>query len=244
MSPTYHEPRDPVAYDPNFNLDPNADPNLPYDTRRDVPPVVTPLVDPPTVPQLVAFLVTIRRVAPQSARRVVEIIDAFLLHYYPDGELPPEGPPPPEIQTVTVPVDSAAILALDTQPKMLVAVPAGESLEFVGATATLTFGTLPYVDALGTAVLRVMCGGTPVSEDVPSSFLTQGANFTATIFALPGVALAPDMPLTLTLVGGPVTGGDSTVSVEVNYKSWPAGSGGPAADPSSKSIPPYKFGVA
>jgi hypothetical protein len=141
-----------------------------------------------------------------------------------DEELAPAPPEPPPTgpQTATVPVDSAAILALATTPKTLVPVPmAGYSLEFQSATATLTFGTVPYVDAGGTAALQIRCGTVPVSSDVPASFLAASSSTDVQFTALPGITLVPDLPLTLALINGAVTGGDSSITLGVTYVAHP-----------------------
>lgn len=252
MSPTYDPnprlARDPnVAYDPNFNLDPNIDPNLPYDPRA-VPPVVAPLaVEPPTAPQMTAFLVSIRRVAPGSARRVVEMIDAFFLHYFPDGV--PEAPPPEEpgpTQTVNVTVTSAQLLALDTAPVLLVEAPAaGKALEFMGATVNYTFGTLPYVVGLSELTIRQMTppstlGGTMAVALPCAGLLDLSVNGTGTIApSVPAIAEEGNF-FAVAVISGVLIAGDGTITVDFNYREVPATMR--SLDP--LAIPPYKFGVA
>lgn len=247
MSPTYDPNprvvRDPnVAYDPNLDLDPNADPNLPYDSRFDVPPVVAPLVvEPPTAEQLTVLLTAIRRIAPLSARRVVEIIDAFALHYYPDGWPEPGPPEPPPDVLMNNSISSATILTLSTVPKEVVpCFPPGTSLEFRGCAVTFTFGTLPYVDAGGVAMLQMKIGGVVVSEDLSCDFMLGSANSTASFVALPGIALQPDLGITLVIVGGTLTGGDSNMVLDITYGKHPPAD----AAALERSLPPYKFGVA
>lgn len=243
MSPAYDpNPRfasDPnVAYDPNLNLDPNADPNLPYDPRAGVEPRVEPLVvAPPTADQLIVFLVAIRRIAPLSARRVIEIIDEFFLHYFPDGVPEPAPPEPPAPVDATIPVTSPEILALATAPKELVAAPAAGSLTLNSADISYTFGTLAYVDAGASAMIKIMCGAVALTYDSPVTFITGGASSSATL-SLSGAVPSPNQPLTLAISGGALTGGDGTLSVILNYTE----EAGAALD--ARSIPPYKFGVA
>ena len=248
MSPTYDPNprvvRDPnVAYDPNLNLDPNVDPNLPYDQRVGVPPVVAPLVvEPPTANQMLVFLGVIRRVAPQSARRVVEIIDEFFLHYFPDGLPEPPPEPPPDV-LMNNSISSATILTLSTVPKEVVPIipPApGTALEFRGCAVAFTFGTLPYVDAGGVAMLQMKIGTVVVSEDLSCAFMLGSANSTATFVPLPGIALQPDLPITLVMVGGTLTGGDSNMVLDITFAKHPPAD----AAALERSLPPYKFGVA
>jgi len=205
-------------------------------------PEITPLVvDPPTAIQIGALLTAIRRIAPLSARRVVEIVDEFALHYYPDGI--PEGggeaePPPDTVMNNSI--SSASILTLSTTPKEVVPLfPAGSALEFRGCAVTFTFGTLPYVDAGGVAALQMKIGDVVVSEDLSCGFMLGSASSTAAFTALPGIALQPDLPLMLVMVGGTLTGGDSNMVLDVTYGKHP-----PAGAAALASIPPYKFGVA
>jgi len=244
LSPAYDpNPRfasDPnVAYDPNLNLDPNADPNLPYDPRAGVEPLV---IEPPTAEQLTVLLTAIRRIAPLSARRVVEIIDAFALHYYPDGWPEPGPPEPPPDTLMNNSISSATILTLSTVPKEVVPIlpPApGTALEFRGCAVTFTFGTLPYVDAGGLAALQMKIGDVVVSEDLSCGFMLGSASSTAAFVPLSGIALQPDLPITLVMVGGTLTGGDSNMVLDITYGKHP-----PAGAAAAASIPPYKFGVA
>src|SRR6188768_2843803 len=213
------------------------------------PPVVNPLedptpvptvVEPPTAIQIGGLLTAILRIAPLSARRVVEIIDEFALHYYPDG-IPEPGPaePPPDV-VMNSSVGSASILTLSTVPKEVVPVfPAGSALEFRGCAVTFTFGTLPYVDAGGLAALQMKIGDVVVSEDLSCGFMLGSANSTAAFTALPGIALQPDLPLMLVMVGGTLTGGDSSMMLDITYGKHP-----PAGAAFERSLPPYKFGVA
>jgi hypothetical protein len=113
----------------------------------------------------------------------------------------------------TVAISSSDIMGLSTTPKLLVPVPAGASLEFLGATGAYTFGTTPYT---GAGNLQIKCGGTVVSNDVPVTALSGGASGDVTFTALPGITLAPDLPITLTQTGGSLTGGDGTLSLVVN----------------------------
>jgi hypothetical protein len=142
------------------------------------------------------------------------------------GDVPPTipggpgGGTPPTPTTDTVTIDSTALLALSTQPKLLVAVPAGNSLEFQGATAAYTFSTLSYV---GTGNLQVKCGATVGSNDVPVAFLTAATSGSATFTALPGITLVPDLPLTLT--GPALTGGDGTLVLNVTSAAHPPDAG-------------------
>jgi hypothetical protein len=138
-----------------------------------------------------------------------------------DQAAPPVTPLPPESQTVSVPVDSAAILALGTQPKVLATPPAGASLVLQSATGALTFGTVPYVDAGGVAILQIRCGTAPVSADVPASAITGSSSADIMFTALPGQTVQPDQPLTLALINGALTGGDSTVALDVTYTVHP-----------------------
>lgn len=256
MSPTYDPNprvvRDPnVAYDPNFNLDPNIDPNLPYDQRAGVPPVVEPrvVVDPPTAAQLTALLVAIRRIAPGSARRVVEIIDAFALHYYPDGwpeVTPPTTPEPPTPQVVNVTVTAAQMLALDTAPVLLVEAPAaGSALEFLGATVHYTFGTLPYVVGLSELTIRQMTppstmGGTMAVPLACAGLLDLSVNGEGTITPTSPAIAEEGNFYAVAIISGALLAGDGTITVDFNYQVVPATMR--SLDP--LSIPPYKFGVA
>ena len=114
----------------------------------------------------------------------------------------------------TVAISSSDIMGLSTTPKLLVPVPAGASLEFLSATGTYTFGTAAYA---GTGNLQIKCGGVVVSNDIPASVLTTtGAVAPLEFTALPGIVLAPDLPITLTQTGGSLTGGDGTLSLVVN----------------------------
>lgn len=123
---------------------------------------------------------------------------------------PPAGGEPPA--TATVAIDAATLATLSTTPKLLVAVPAGASLEFQGATGQYTYGTATYT---GTGVLQIKCGGVVVSDDVPVTVLTGAVSGPITFTALPGIALTPDQPITLTQSGGSLIGGDGTLSLEV-----------------------------
>jgi len=111
-----------------------------------------------------------------------------------------------------VAIDAATLATLSTTPKLLVAVPAGASLEFQGATGQYTYGTATYT---GTGVLQIKCGGVVVSDDVPVTVLTGAVSGPITFTALPGIALTPDQPITLTQSGGSLIGGDGTLSLEV-----------------------------
>jgi len=249
LSPTYHEPephvfRDPN--DPNLNLDPNADPNLPYDPRAAVEPRVEPLaVDPPTAQQLTALLVAIRRIAPGSARRVVEIIDTFALHYYPDGlpEIPPTVEPPP-IETSTFNLLASDLMAL--MSGFAVVYPtAGGTVEFLGCELAYTFGTLPFDALAGTFSVRSQ-GGTTISDGCAGTgFIDQLVSGTGSIAPLAGPwnIGAVDAPLELAYLPSNMTGGDGTVEVVTSYRKWPAGTA-PSAAAAGLSIPPFKFGVA
>jgi hypothetical protein len=127
----------------------------------------------------------------------------------PGGGTPPE-PDAPVVATVAI--DSPTLLALSGQPKLLVPITAGDSLEFQGATGQFTFGTVPYT---GAGVLQVKCGGTVVSDDVAITPLTGSVSGPITFTALPGIALAADQPITLAQSGGALTGGDGTLSLDV-----------------------------
>jgi hypothetical protein len=201
---------------------------------------VTPLViEPPTAEQLTVLLTAIRRIAPLSARRVVEIIDAFALHYYPDGWPEPGPPEPPPDTVMNNSISSASILTLSTVPKEVVPLfPAGSALEFRGCAVTFTFGTLPYVDAGGLAALQMKIGDVVVSEDLSCGFMLGSASSTAAFTALPGIALQPDLPMTLVMVGGTLTGGDSSMMLDITYGKHP-----PSGAAAAASIPPFKFGV-
>jgi hypothetical protein len=137
----------------------------------------------------------------------------------PKDQLEPVPPTPPGGGTGETPVDttvaisSSDIMGLSTTPKLLVPVPAGASLEFLGATGAYTFGTVPYT---GAGSLQIKCGGTVVSNDVPVTAITGGASGDVTFTALPGITLQADMPITLTQTGGSLTGGDGTLSLVVN----------------------------
>lgn len=227
---------------------------MPYDTPvQDAPvqeeylnpPVVTPVevtplvIEPPTAEQLTVLLTAIRRIAPLSARRVVEIIDAFALHYYPDGWPEPGPPEPPPDTVMNNSISSASILTLSTVPKEVVPLfPAGSALEFRGCAVTFTFGTLPYVDAGGLAALQMKIGDVVVSEDLSCGFMLGSASSTAAFTALPGIALQPDLPMTLVMVGGTLTGGDSSMMLDITYGKHP-----PSGAAAAASIPPFKFGV-
>jgi len=122
-----------------------------------------------------------------------------------------EGEVPDPVDT-TVAIDSPTLLALSTQPKLLVPITAGDSLEFQGATGAFTYGTTPYV---GTGNLQIKCGGTVVSNDVPVSALTGSASGDLTFTPLPGITLQADQPITLVHTGGSLTGGDGTLSIVI-----------------------------
>lgn len=139
-------------------------------------------------------------------------------NYIPPVDVPPVPPLPPV--TVTAPVTSSDILALSTTPLTIVPAPAaGEALVFQSALATYTYGTTTYT---GSGMLQIKCGDTVVSSDVPVTFLTSATGGTATFAALPGVTPVIDMPLTLSMSGGSLIGGDGTLSIDVAHTVQPA----------------------
>jgi hypothetical protein len=190
---------------------------------------------------MTVLLVAIRRIAPGSARRVVEIIDKFLLHYYPDG-LPEPAPPIPPTDPVTVPitVGSAEILTLGALPvHLLDAAPAGQVLELMASDLQYSFGTLPYVVGASTLVIRSMdAAGLPVTLPLSATGLLDQTVNAGSAFALAVPAtVAEGAPLVLHMEGGEVTGGDGTITLNITYRMVSTPSANPA------SLAPFKFGV-
>jgi hypothetical protein len=220
---------------------PVQDPEVVEVTQFEVEPTPT-VVEPPTAAQMTAFLVAIRRIAPGSARRVVEIIDAFLLHYYPDGI--PEPPPDPAIETVT-----STLLASDIMGQLpfgfgVVYPAATERAEFISSEIAFTPGTIAFDAAAGAfSVHTPDPAGPAVAVDVPGTGLIDGlvaANATMTAVPSPGNLGAPGAALKLTYLPAP-TLGDGSVVITTSFRKWPEGTA-PAA--SAASLPPFKFGFA
>jgi len=161
--------------------------------------------------------------------------------YKPSDQEPPVVTPPGGSTgetpvTTTVAIDAATIAGLSTTPKLLVAVPAGASLEFQGATGQYTYGTATYT---GSGILQIKCGGVVVSDDVAVTPLTGAVSGPITFTALPGIALAPDQPITLTQSGGSLVGGDGTISLDVTTSTHlPDPPAGDAASASAYSAAP------
>jgi len=218
--------------------------DVPVVTPVEVEP--TPLAEPPPPPtniQLGVFLTAIRRIAPLSARRVVELIDEFALHYYPDGiPEPPTVPETPAIETFTDNLTSADLMAL-ALGRVMVSPDAGGTIEFLGGDIAYTFGTLPYVAAGGNFSVRSQGGATISGGCAGTGFIDQSVSGTGNMPPLgaPWNIGAVDAPLELAYLPTDMTGGDGGADITISYRKWPAGTG-PALD--ARSIPPYKFGVA
>jgi len=226
---------------------------MPYDTPVQEPEVVevTPVdveptptvVEPPTAQQFAALLTAIRRIAPLSARRVVEIIDEVVLHYYPDGlPTPPEELPPPAIETVTSTLSASDIMGQLPFGFGIVYPAATERAEFISSDIAFTPGLIAFDAAAGAfSVHTPDPAGPAVAVDVPGVGLIDGlvpANATMTALPSPGNLGAPGAALKLTYLPAP-TLGDGSVVITTSFRKWPEGT---APATSAMSLPPFKFG--
>lgn len=124
------------------------------------------------------------------------------------------------IQTTTVAVSSAEILALNTTPKQLIAAPgAGNVIRLISVSIFYTFGTSAYATFTNTAIEYEGTPETPAAQDTVIINSTQSK--VLFLAAGPGINNLVDVEnkaVILTVETGDPTAGDGTLDVRVQYE--------------------------
>jgi len=130
------------------------------------------------------------------------------------------------VQTISVSLTSAEILALRAAPKELVPAPGNDQvLQFLGAMLVLDYGTVQYTEAGDNLAIKYTDGsGVAVSQTIETTgFIDQAAdtltNAEPVINAIVAATGAVNQPLVLHNIGAAeFLAGDSTMLVNVSYK--------------------------